>query len=89
MTIRAIYERRKKHFLDEKGRKEEEERKTAKYNELEEVILKIGTQIEKIPRKRNGEIHKARFMVWIRELGFNVRYREESTLIQLAKQKYG
>jgi len=89
MTIRAIYERRKKHFLDEKGRKEEEELASTIYDDLEQIIIKIRTQREKIPRKKNGEIHQARFMVWIREKGFNVRSREEASLIDLAKEAYG
>ena len=88
MTIRAIYERRKKLFLDEKGRKEEEYAAT-KYDDLEQIIIKINTQKEKIPRKKNGEIHKARFMVWIREQGFKIRYREEATLIERIKEAYG
>lgn len=89
MTIRAIYERRKKQFLDEKGRKDEEQHAATKYDDLEQIIIKINTQKEKIPRKKNNEIHKSRFMVWIREQGFNVRAREEPTLLELAKEAYG
>jgi len=88
MTIRAIYERRKKLFLDEKGRKEEEEYAATKYDDLEQIIIKISAHKEKIPRKKNGEIHKSRFIVWIKQLGFKVRYREESALFQLAKEAF-
>ncbi len=89
MTIRAIYERRKEHLLNMKSRKTEEENVKLIYNDFDEIVSGVDDFNDKIPRKANGTIHKEKLSRWMKEIGYNVRSRELSALIDRLKDTYG
>jgi len=88
-TMRAVYERRKEWFLNEKGREKKEEEVASNYLELEKIVVGIGEHKLEIPRRKSGEIHKGQCAGWIRELGYKVRTRDEPMLIEKIKEVYG
>ena len=73
MTIRAIYERRKEWFLNEKGRKSEENRKIGSYTPYEEIEAYAKEHKNEIPKTQYETA--AKFKEW----GFNVRARDQES----------
>lgn len=88
-TIRAIYERRKEHFLNNVRKENEEEKSKTKYQPFEEIINGINELRSAIPRKPNGTVHRGKCIGWLKQMGFNIRYAEESLLIDEIEQVYG
>lgn len=70
MTIRAIYERRKDWFLNEKGRKSEENGANKPYTPYEEIEAYAQKQIDHIPKTQEDII------LWMKESGFNIKYAD-------------
>jgi len=72
MTIRAIYERRKEWFLNEKGREKEENNKAQKYTPKEEILSYFKEHVDQIPKTIEEIIIKCT------NLGFRIKSREQS-----------
>ena len=89
MTIRAVYERRKEHFLNLQSRQEEDESFKSTYHEFSEIIDAISGVKADIPRKRNGDIHRGKCVTWLKQMGVKVRHADWSALIQKIKNTYG
>lgn len=87
MTLRAIYERRKKHFLDEKGRKDEEQHQATNYTPVEEVVKFAIAHQENIPRSAFNRITKELTIHWLKELNFKIRFRDEGPIYALIKRE--
>jgi len=95
MTIRAIYERRKRWFLDEKGRRDLEEIKERRYSDLNDVIEAAGLHVQDIPIRnthRDGRtfkiVHREKLYLWIQSIGHRVRYRDISHLADKLQEQY-
>lgn len=89
ITLRAIYERRKEDFLNEQATIDQEKNKESDYNTFDEIIEGIRTIKELIPRKGGGAIHQGKCAEWIKTLGYRVRDREKSVLMDKIKNTYG
>ena len=81
MTLRAIYERRKEHFLNEKGRVQEEENGIKpQYSSLPQLAKDLETHYDKLPR-RGKKVHRGRLSESIRQIrGFTIKDRDVSSL---------
>ena len=71
MAIRAIYERRKDWFLNEKGRAKEKEQETSKYTPYEEIEAYAKAHPDEVPDTQYE------IVLWIKEIGFKVRYSDQ------------
>lgn len=80
-SIRAIYERRKEHFLNTSNKEKKEAKEENKYNTFDEITEGLRDKQDLIPRKKNGEIHKGNTAAWIKEQGFNVKRRDMGYLL--------
>ena len=89
VTIRAIYERRKEHFLNLQSRQDEEEGFKSTYHEFSDIIEAIRGVQGDIPRKANGDIHRGKCVTWLKQMGVKVRHADWSALIQKIKDTYG
>jgi hypothetical protein len=72
LTIRAIYERRKEHFLNERSKKDEEEHKVSKYHTLEEAKIILMEIIDEMPYSLED------IASWFKDNGVIIRSREQS-----------
>ena len=87
-TIRAIYERRKKWFLDEQSREDAEEEKKLSYNTTEEIVAHVKDYSDSIPRKKNGDIHRGKCAAWIKGLGLSFKSRDEPLILDAVIERY-
>jgi len=69
-TLRAIYERRKNEFLNEKGKQADEENKENTYHTFDEIIQGISS----IENKETDT--QIACISWLKELGYKVRYAD-------------
>lgn len=88
-TIRAIYERRKKEFIDRQAKQDKEDTNKITYHTFDEIIKGISDYQKKIPRKANGAIHKGQCITWLKQMGFNFRYADRSLLVDTVEEVYG
>jgi len=88
MTLRAIYERRKDWFLNEKGKAKEEEMQQSKFPPLEEIVNALEPVKAHIPLKGNNTVHRGKCITWVKGLGHRVRDREEATLVGMIQERY-
>ena len=88
-TMRAIYERRKEYFLNKQTKEDEEEATATTYQTHEEIATGICEVSANIPRKPSGAIHRGQCITWLKEQGYQIRYTEQSSLIQKLKDTYG
>ena len=68
MSIRAIYERRKEWFLNEKGRQQKKDEENDGYNTEEEIFEGISDKTDEIPDTQYECVS------WLKSLGYKVRY---------------
>jgi len=54
---------------------------STEYDVFEDIIAYISPLKNDIPLKPNGEIHSGKCMRWIKGLGFKIRHRDQSSLI--------
>jgi len=89
MSMRAIYERRKEWFLNQKGRKQEEEQSNnIPYSTFEEIIEHVSNNQELVNRKHN-KIHRANTIKNLKDAGFKIRYSDEAPLYHRLIEIFG
>lgn len=79
MTIRAIYERRKEWFLNEKGRKEEKNGKGKQYPDINQLAKELEPHYGEIPCYR-GKIHRGLLPPFIEAQGYHLTSRDYTKL---------
>ena len=80
-TLRAIYERRKNEFLNEKGKQAEEENKENTYHTFDEILEKILPIKDTIPRHTNGKIKKGECATWLKDNGCSFKSRDQQAVV--------
>lgn len=87
-TIRAIYERRKEHFLNEQAREEEEEAQQTTYTPFDEVIEKIRHDLTLLEWKNEFNLHRGKTMAKLKRVDIRVRVRDEPLLMDRIQDEF-
>lgn len=83
MSIRAIYERRKDHFLNQVNIERQEEHQESQYASMDDIMeycVDNAQYIKDNLTKANGDLHFGNVISWLKDSGFNVKSREHSAV---------
>lgn len=87
-TIRAIYERRKKEFIDRQARDDEEHTKKITYHTFDEIVKKITQDNTLIKWKNNKTIHRSKTIANLKQHEIRIKARDESLLMDTLEEQF-